>query len=205
MKKLVIILAGVLLCQSAFGQFIIFPEQDIYVEKENGLSVYKWTDSNEKVSEEIQLSCRYDWDGLVLSNCEGGGLLVDGLMHGKWELEQCGSSMGVRQEINYNRGLITGSYKVFVSDFGSSDTTMLYKTDFVNGTGIWKNFHGFLNDFSIRETGFYKDGKKSGEWCYYTAEGDLSCREYYDEGVLIKREDFEMPEDYEPYLNEDNK
>ena len=197
MKQWILLIIFTLNFSVLFGQFVIFPDENIYEEYKNGLSVYKWTNDNKKVSGKFQLSCLYDWEGLIYCNCEGKGQFIDGLMHGKWELERC-SRMGVKQEINYNHGQIAGHYKVFVVDFGS-DTTMLYETDFIKGTGIWQDFYGHFHDYSIYETGFYKNGKKMGEWCYYTEKGSFIYRKkHYKNGILVKEEDFEIPEEYEP-------
>ena len=195
-QKIILSILATFYFSISFGQFVIYPNGNIYTEYENGLSVYKWVNDKKKISGKFQFSCLYDWEELIYSNCEGEGQFIDGLMSGKWELERC-SRMGVKQEINYNRGLITGRYKVFVADFGASDTTMLYETDFINGTGIWKDFYGSFQDYNIYETGFYENGKKSGEWCYYTEKGSIIYRkEYYKNGILVKEKDFKIPEEY---------
>jgi antitoxin component YwqK of YwqJK toxin-antitoxin module len=182
--------------------------------------VYKWKKDKKKVSERIRLGCGFDED-IIYHGHSGGGLFVNGLRHGKWILRSCDS--GVKQEINYNKGLVTGHYKVYVtlitikSEYAGEiintfrdrekvhyRDTILYETNFGDGdgNGEWKSFWGYTKGFAIRETGYYKNGKKSGEWCYYTAKGNFLYRkEYYENGVLIRYEYFEIPDEYRRFVD----
>jgi hypothetical protein len=91
-----------------------------------------------------------------------------------------------------------------------TNDSILYETNFVNGSGKWKTFYGSFRGFAIRETGFYENGKKSGEWCYYTTQDwchnftergvFLYRKEYYEDGILVKEKNFEVSEEYEPCM-----
>jgi hypothetical protein len=214
MKRLIICTFILHVCIDAYLQEIPQPPEitfyhndqyEIYKENVNGLDVYKWMKNSKKISEYVRLSCTPDWGGGIYRGYSGKGLFVDGLRHGKWKLEKCDT--GIEQEISYNKGLITGYYKVF---FGQGTTkngkwiksgdSILYETNFMNGNGEWKNFYGSTREFAIRETGYYKDGKKSGEWRYYTPRGFfLHRKEYYEKGILIGYEEFEIPEELIEY------
>ena len=175
---------------------------DFYMEIENGVPVYRLKTDSSKISGDVYLSCPLNEPSY--KGHEGEGRFVDGRRDGKWKLGRC--ITGVQQERNYDKGLITGNYKVFY-ELGYSKNgkwiktgdSILYETNFVHGTGEWKDFEGDpYGGFAPRVTGYYKDGKKSGVWCYYLGENaDFVYRKkYYEAGVLIKEEDFEIPAKY---------
>jgi antitoxin component YwqK of YwqJK toxin-antitoxin module len=219
--------------------FLYFSDIICHIDS-NGIEIYKFKKTNEKISNYINFGCEIDGEGGVDKGYEGEGQLTNGRRHGKWKIRMCDSD--IKQEIHYNNGLVTGHYKAYrtLYDVKKGEIinfyrdrkkikyrdTILYETDFINGNGYWKNFY---SDNSIRETGFYEGGKKSGEWRYYIQkqlhgkeyyengkwkslyeaekesgkikrENFLYKKEYYENGILIKREEFEIPFEYQPDL-----
>ena len=211
MKRLIICIVILLISTNAYllppPDLPHFPyyEGAIVTENVNGLIVHRWRRNNEKVSGRIDLDCPFN---VANSRALRGErlLFVNGLRHGVWRIGRCDSA--VQQEVNYNHGLITGRYKVFIqrgrTENGrwiNTHKDILYETYFENGNGKWKNFGTYWENgemrFAVTETGYFKNGKRSGEWRFYTARGSFMFRRaYYENGIRIESESFEIPEEF---------
>ena len=175
----------------------------VEVTNENGLDVHRIKKGN-KLMDGVVSFTLYDDGGGNQFGFSGDNLrFVNGLRDKRWNIFSVDNWMCY--VINYNKGLITGQYKVYFEYYkpikkkdGSlsnikCDTTM-YETNFVDGNGIWKDFY---RNGNIREIGQVKSGKREGEWLHYFRGNILYKKKYYQEGVLIKEEDIPLPEGYQ--------
>lgn len=214
MRRSIALLASILLglfCNGQDNDKLVPPtvsehyNENFIRKEEDGIFIYRWKRNNEKVSEYINTSCIVEPGGGIYKDYECKGLLVNGMMQGKWELKKCDT--GVQQVANYNKGLLTGKYRAYLKtsrvevENGKQkwipiDTTF-YETDFTNGNGLWKNFY---SDGEVSEEGGYKSGKRDGKWVYYTKKGHFLYSEvYYKDGLIQIQEEYKIPPEYIEY------
>jgi len=110
-------------------------------------------------------------------------------------------------EERYNNGLIEGTSKVFYPDGGSSEMHYykkgirdgLWEQYYTDGMlklrGAYKGgekqgqFKTFFNSGQVMISGQYITGHQDGTWIYYTEKGEISKREFYNKGTLLKVEE----------------
>ena len=142
------------------------------ITEENGVQVYRVKNNNNPLAGYIQFMCIVGDEGF-----SSEGLFLNGKRHKKWLFEVCNDA--TRYEINYNRGILHGYFKVY-TPLNSKADTIFYETTFTNGTGIWKDFYG---NGDIKAMGAYKSNKKDGEWFLYTKGNNLYRKIYYENGI----------------------
>ncbi|MDY6172381.1 MAG: toxin-antitoxin system YwqK family antitoxin [Fusobacterium necrophorum] len=82
-----------------------------------------------------------------------------------------------KAEVMYDKGRITG-----VICF-AKDGSILHKSIFNNGTGIWKLY---WENGNLLETGKYTNFRKDGVWKKYNEDGSLESTLEYRNGKLLK-------------------
>ena len=82
-----------------------------------------------------------------------------------------------KAEVMYDKGKITG-----VICF-AKDGSILHKSIFNNGTGIWKLY---WENGNLLETGKYTNFRKDGIWKKYNEDGSLESTLEYRNGKLLK-------------------
>jgi len=108
--------------------------------------------------------------GLILE-----GTFKNGYKDGLWKTTY--ENRLVKTE-NYNNGLTIGRYKVF-----NTKGDILYQTTFGSqGNGKYQDY--YYNSGILKEEGFYKNGKKDGEWCSFDENGKLVESIIYNNGVI---------------------
>lgn len=217
MKKHILLFVLILLTNNISGQFIPpkmpveYSSNDIYSTIQEGKEEFRWKKNKKKVSGIITFVCEIDGGGGIYRGYEAKGLFINGFKHGKWVETNCHTR--VVSITNYNKGLITGFYKVYYEYYkpikksngyrgNIKCDTILYETTFTEGNGIWKDFHE--NRTTVKEVGTYKDGKKDGEWLYYYPNSVLYLKQYFEKGDLIREERIEVPDECIPRITLDD-
>jgi len=86
--------------------------------------------------------------------------------------------------ITWKEGIKEGAWKQFYDD-GAPKLVGAYKNDEREGP-----IKTFFVTGKILVTGQYKKGHQDGTWTYYDENGGVTLKEYYDEGILLKKEEF---------------
>lgn len=193
-------------CQPQQPNLTFQSRSSFVIEDIDGVSVYRWKHNNQKVTGEVHILRNQDFSTSTVYHDEMKGKLVNGLQQGKW-IYGSPNMAGKINEVNYDKGLIVGDYIVraridsvivykeghTVKNRWVSRDTIYYKTFFTEGDGLWTDFHG---NGTIKEEGTLKAGRKHGEWRYYTRIGNFLFRKrYYEDGILVKQEDYKIPEE----------
>lgn len=208
-KKLIILFVIIQIANNFYAQNIqplviptFYYTDNLTITTIDGKDEYRWKDSKKKLSGMIEFDCKIDGGGGIYRGYEGKGLFVNGFKHKKWKIISCDSR--VIRIINYNKGLITGNYKIYYEYYkpikrkdGSisniKSDTIFYETTFLDGNGIWKDFY---KNGNLKILGTYKSGKKDGEWLFYFRGNILYQKLYYENGILLKTEKIEIPHKY---------
>ena len=76
------------------------------------------------------------------------------------------------KKISYKKGTINGVY--ITKD---TNDNLLYKTQFTDGSGYWKDF--YYESGNIKEEGKVENNCKVGEWKYYNKNGTIDSLKIY--------------------------
>ena len=76
------------------------------------------------------------------------------------------------KKISYKKGTINGVY--ITKD---TNDNLLYKTQFTDGSGYWKDF--YYESGNIKEEGKVENNCKLGEWKYYNKNGTIDSLKIY--------------------------
>lgn len=103
------------------------------------------------------------------------GIFKNGYKDGLWKTIY--ENKLVKTE-NYNVGSMIGRYSVY-----KIDGDLLFKTTFGSqGNGKYQDY--YYTTGILKEEGFYKNGKRDGEWCTFNEKGKLLENTIYNEGVI---------------------
>lgn len=189
MKKLIVIILFLQL-MPGFAQTPIKPPTiwvyitDVYTKTSNGKPIYYNRKNNKQLNSDyaIFLKRTKHTDTPIKDYFEyivAEGNFKNGYKDGLWKTTY--ENKLVKTE-NYNNGLMVGRYKVYNT---KGDT--LYQTTFgPQGNGKYQDY--YYNTGILKEEGFYKNGKKDGEWCSFDEEGTLIESIDYRKGVPIEKE-----------------
>ena len=94
--------------------------------------------------------------------------------------------------LNYSKGVLNGKYQVFNLNgevLSPNTVRPLYPETYKNYT-LFENGTGFYYDYYydsgvLKETGYYRNGKKQNDWVIYDKIGKAIKRERYYNGVII--------------------
>jgi len=90
--------------------------------------------------------------------------------------------------ITWKEGIREGPWKQFYDD-GAPKLVGSYHNNEREGP-----IKTFLVTGKVLVTGQYKNSHQDGTWTYYDDRGNVTLKEYYDEGILLKKEEFEEKE-----------
>ena len=94
---------------------------------------------------------------------------------------------GVSEIITWKDGKREGPWEQYYPD-GKFKMKCAYREDLKQGP------YGFYeNDGSQTISGEYSDGLSEGKWQYFSVDGKLLKNEYFEEGKLIRTEEFDAP------------
>ena len=110
---------------------------------------------------------------------EKKGIIKNGKYQKKWIYYSYENKV-VKEEYFDNNGFLNGNFIIY-----NNNTKVLYKTEFINGTGYYKDY--CFRTSQIKEEGNMVNGKKEGEWkVYFLDSKDNSFKlENFKNGELI--------------------
>ncbi|OAB78239.1 toxin-antitoxin system YwqK family antitoxin [Cochleicola gelatinilyticus] len=179
-----IILIFIIFIGKGFSQNVEPPPIKVYKSEiktkiENGRLCFFDTYDNKKLNRkyEIFLERTISTDTPIKLDSQfivAEGNFKNGYKHGLWKTTY--ESKLVKTE-NYNNGLMIGRYRVY-----DLDGDELYRTTLgSNGNGKYKDY--YYKTGVLKEEGFYKNGKKEGEWCEYDKQGNMVKTIKFENGV----------------------
>ena len=118
-----------------------------------------------------------EYDGSLVSE----EFYVNGKKHGTEKIFYPGN--GVAEIIPWVDGVKEGEWEQFYDD-GAPKLTGSYKDGEKEGPLL--TF--FLNG-KLLVSGFYLNGRQDSTWVYYDDKGSVTLKEYYDDGILLKKEE----------------
>jgi len=107
---------------------------------------------------------------------------VDGKKEGEEKIFYPGK--GVAEVITWNAGIREGPWKQFYDD-GTPKLVGAYVNDEREGPVTTYFVTG-----KVLASGQYKNGHQHGDWIYYDDKGNITLKEFFNEGILVKKEDF---------------
>jgi len=118
-----------------------------------------------------------EFDGVLVSE----EFYVKGKKHGPEKIFYPGK--GVAEIIPWQEGVKEGNWEQFYDD-GAPKLQGSYVND--EKEGPFKTF--FVNG-KLLATGQYRNGHQDGTWTYYDETGKVTMKEYYDDGILVRKEE----------------
>jgi len=119
-----------------------------------------------------------EYDGSLVSE----EVYENGKKHGLEKIFYPGK--GISESITWISGMKDGKWEQFYDD-GATKLTGSYKNN--EKDGILRTF--FVTG-KLLVSGFYTNGHQDSTWVYYDDKGNVTLKEYYDEGILLKTEEF---------------
>jgi len=91
---------------------------------------------------------------------------------------------GIAEVITWKAGIREGPWKQFYDD-GTPKLEATYLND--EREGPVKTY--FVTG-QVLSAGHYKNGHQDGTWMFYDDKGSITLKEFYNEGILVKKEEF---------------
>lgn len=91
---------------------------------------------------------------------------------------------GISESITWSSGIKDGIWKQFYDD-GAPKLTGFYKNDEKEGS-----LKTFFVTGNLMVSGSYTNGHQDSIWIYYDDKGNVTLKEYYNDGILLKSEEF---------------